>query len=128
MLSPFHPMQLAWGLLVWAAWFAIIYGGMSVGCNLGAPDPERGPTTLINLALLIFTIAVGLWLLYSSWGCWKAMKQIKSAPPVSRSQGAVQYSNPKRFIASLGFGVNLLAGLSTLLVGLPVLLLAPCLR
>lgn len=126
MLSPFHPMQLAFGLLIWSAWFGIAYGGLSVACSVEPPEWQRGSLNLVNIGLIIFTLIVGAWLLYAAYRCWRALKQLRQSPQSAAPKDAGQRV-PRRFIASLAVGVNLVAGLATLLVGGPLLVLAPCL-
>ena len=63
--SPYNPIHIPLGLVLWSIWFIALYGGLSVGCALVPPDPARGQWTWLNalLALLsLFTMAALLGL------------------------------------------------------------------
>lgn len=116
MLSPYHPLQLALGLAVWITWFVLMYGALVIACEVAPPPVEHGPLTWINIALLFNTLAITGLLLYWAKACWRA------------TQAGNQFENSSRlFIAKLGAGVNLVAAIVTLSLGLIVLLLPPCL-
>jgi hypothetical protein len=112
MLAPTHPLQLALGLVVWSAWFVALYGGMSVGCAVAPPDVARGPFTWINGALLVLTVLTLAPLLYWSLRCWRAR-------PGSADR-------ERRFIAAMGAAVHLVAAGAVVAIGLPILVLPPC--
>jgi len=114
MFAPGHPLQLALGLLIWANWFVVAYGGLSVGCAVAAPDPARGPLTWINAALALVTLATAAWLFWLTWRCWR---HAQTADPATEHGG---------FIAPVAAGGHLLAALSTVAVGAPLVLLPPC--
>ncbi|MGR8978899.1 MAG: hypothetical protein ACU84H_02240 [Gammaproteobacteria bacterium] len=116
MLSPFHPLQLALGLAVWGAWFASIYGALSIACEVARPPAEHGPFTWINAALLLSTLAVTGLLLSWARNCWRAARN-----------GIGRASPSHLFIARLGAGINLIGAIFTLSLGLMALLLPPCL-
>ncbi len=116
MLSPYHPLQLALGLAVWIVWFALMYGALTVACEMAPPPTEHGPYTWINVALLSSTLAITGLLLYWANACWRAARE--GIGPVSESH---------LFIARLGAGINLTGAIATFCLGLMVLLLPPCL-
>ncbi len=99
-----HPLQLVLGLTVWAIWFVALYGGLSVACKLAPPPASAGALTWLNGALLLFTLATAALLGYWARLCWRA-------------QG---------FIARVGAGVHLASAVATLAMGLPALVLPPC--
>ncbi|MFA5494373.1 MAG: hypothetical protein WC247_06315 [Porticoccaceae bacterium] len=115
MWSPFHPLHLVLGLIVWAAWFVAMYGGLSVVCSVAPPAPALGARTWINAALLALTAVITALLLIQGWRCWRA-----SAP-------AGEGSPNQRFIGRVAAGAYLLTAVSTLMIGLPVIVLPPCL-
>lgn len=110
MFGPTHPLQLAFGFIIWSLWFIAIYGGMSVACSLGPPDPGLGAKTWINGVLLLATLAVTALLLLLAMRCWR-----------------VPDCGHRRFIARVATCVYFFAALSTLAVGLPSAVLPPCL-
>jgi len=115
MLSPYHPLQLALGLIVWAVWFSVTYGALSIACVL-APPAEQGTFTWINGILLIAALAVTGLLLFWAHRCWRAAQRDRA-----------ESSSSPRMILWLGVGVHLAGAIATLGVGLTVLFLPPCL-
>lgn len=115
MLSPYHPLQLALGFIVWAVWFSMIYGGLSVACAVAPAPPEQGAFTWINAALLVSTLLTTGLLLYWARICWRAARA-----------GVDRDTPPQRLIVRLAAGVHLAAALATLSVGAVVIALPPC--
>ena len=37
--SPYHPIQIPIGPIIWSPWFVAMYGGQAVICKLSPPDP-----------------------------------------------------------------------------------------
>lgn len=129
MLSPYHPLQLVLGLIVWSVYFVVMYGGLSIVCAASPPDLERGPFTWINLVLLLVSLFTGLALLYEAYRCRRLSMQTSTASPDEirkRCAGSGQLNEFRKFIAPLAAGINLVAGIATLAVGAPVAVLAPC--
>lgn len=115
MISPYSGWQLILGPTVWGIWFSAVYGGLSVGCVIAPPDPEKGPWTWINISLWLFTVLVVLLLLRWAWRCWREIRRESPQQPGRR-----------RFIAVMGAGLHLMSALGTLFIGVPILILAPC--
>jgi len=115
MLSPYHPLQLALGLIVWAVWFSATYGALSIACVL-APSAASGPFTWINGILMLATLAVAGLLFLWAHRCWRAARE-----------GEDHDSPSRRLIVRIAVGVNLAGAIATLSVGLMVLFLPPCL-
>ncbi len=113
MLSPTHPMQLVLGPTVWAAWFVVLYGGLSVACAVAPPASELGMMTWLNGVLLMLTLGTVAVLVQWAGNCWKA------AP-------AIEAGSVRRFIARVSAGAHLIAAITTLAVGLTTLALPPC--
>ncbi len=116
MLSPYHPLQLALGLIVWAIWFSLTYGALSIACVLAPPPAELGAFTWINGVLLIIALAATGLLLFWAHRCWRTARQGRPGGSVSQ-----------RMIPWLGVGVHLAGAIATLGVGLTLLFLPPCL-
>lgn len=115
MLSPFHPLQLTLGLIIWSLYFVAVYAGMSIVCSDFAPPQSNGPVTWLNAALLALTIIVVLGLLFQAWRGWRVL---------SREGSSATDNN--RFIVYVGVAVYLVAALATVLTGAPLLVLTPC--
>lgn len=114
MLAPTHPLQLVLGLIVWSVWFVAIYGGLSLGCALAPPDLALGPVTWLNGLLALVSALVLAWLLRQALVCLRASRSAATSSPRTR------------FLTTVSAGVYLVAAVSTLFIGLPVLGLPPC--
>lgn len=106
-----HPLQLALGLIIWSGWFVLVYSLLSIGCEFALPDNSLNPFNWLNALLLVLTLLTTTLLGFFAWRCWRA--------PVP--------SGNRQFIARVGAGIYLAAAVSTLAIGLPVLVLPPCL-
>lgn len=102
--------HLVIGLALWFAWFCVTYGGLSVACAVGPPPPAQGAWTWLNAAVLLLaavvTVAFGL-----------------AARASARARAA---DESQRFMARAGTWLYATAALSTTVVALPAVLLAPC--
>ncbi|HBZ95080.1 MAG TPA: hypothetical protein DEO91_15700 [Pseudomonas sp.] len=112
--SPYNPIHIPLGLVLWSLWFVAIYGGLSVGCALVPPDPAQGQWTWLNglLALLSLVTAIALLLL---------------ARLFQRAARRDRATQSERFVARIAAGVNLIGAIATVFVALPTLSLPPCL-
>ncbi|MDI5934125.1 hypothetical protein [Halomonas kalidii] len=111
-LTAGHPLQLILGLTIWSLWFVALYGGLSVACAVAPPAPTQGAMTGLNLWLGLLTLAT-LGLLG-----WLARVCLTAA---WRGQGGA------RFMAALGAGLHLFSAAGVAFVGLPLVVLPPCL-
>ncbi len=111
-----HPLQLVLGLSVWALWFVVAYGALSVACAFMPPAVERGAVNWLNGALLLLTLLTTAGLLWAGWWCWRAA-QAAALAGHARS----------RFVAAVSAGLHAGAAASTVFVGLPLFVLPPCL-
>jgi len=117
MMSPYHPMQLAIGLIVWISWFILKYSALAFMCEWSPPPVAQGAFTWINTALLFGSLTVSGMLLYWASRCWRAAQSDREG-----NNQAIDL-----FIVKLGVGINLLGAIVTLSQGLISLLLPPCL-
>lgn len=116
MLSPYHPLQLAFGLTVWALWLVVMYAALSVACAVNPPVATLGAGTWINAVLLALSaITIGLLL--------NLARNYRNA---SRND-AGRVSPPHRLIVWLAIHLHLFAAGATAAVGVTVLFLPPCL-
>lgn len=107
-----HPLQLVVGPIIWALWFVTIYAALSVVCSAAPPVADTGPFTWLNGLLLVLTLLTTLLLVVAGARCWRA----------SRTGSARE-----EFFTRVSAGVYLLTAASTLLIGMPVAVLPPCL-
>ncbi|SDT00632.1 hypothetical protein SAMN05216271_3335 [Halopseudomonas sabulinigri] len=112
---PVHPAQLVFGLVIWSGWFVLLYGGLSVACELVPPAEKRGAMTWLNGLILLLGAALAVFLLWLARRCWRAA-------PVS-DQG----TDSGRFVARIAAGVYLTSALAAFALTLPSVVMAPCL-
>jgi MFS family permease len=118
---PVHPWHLAAGFVLWLVWFALLYGAQGIGCAVAAPPAQQGSATGINVLL-------GLWTLAFFFGF--AVAAVLMARVASRQgrQGwdEVEPSPLARFVAPTAAVLYGACAVCTLVVGLPVLVVPPC--
>lgn len=110
--KPTHVAQLFVGPVLWAIWFVALYGGFSVACALVPPPPSQGALSWLNGGLLAATLGTVAVLMWWSLRCWRA--------------GTSQVEGTDRFVARVGAAVHLFSAGATLIIGLPVIALPPC--
>lgn len=110
------PLQLVIGPAIWLAWFGVVYGALSVACAVVPPAPERGPWNWVNGGLLLLTLVTAAGLAAAAWASHRAKRRLGQGPQAGRD----------RFLAHAGVLLHAISALSTLAVGLPLLLLPPC--
>lgn len=104
-------LHALYGLGVWAICFVVLYAGVSIGCGTSLPGHSIGPVNGLTAVL------VGLWLLHSG----------VSASLVMRAIRAIRAGHPSQyFMQRLTLFLHSTAFVATVAVGLPVLLLEPC--
>jgi len=111
-----HSLQLLLGLVVWALWFVAVYGGLSVACSVLPAPAERGPFGWVNGVLLALTVATAAFLAGAAFACGRAASRIDP----STEHGV------RQFIARAATALYAIAAFSTLFVGLPLLVIWPC--
>lgn len=111
-LSLSHPVHLVLGLTVWSVWFVVLYGGLSVACELAPPDPASGPANWLNPLLWLSTLVVVAALLWVGRAVWRA------APDRNESN--------RRYISLTSAALYGVSAFATLVVAVPVLFLPPC--
>lgn len=114
MFRPCHPLHLVLGPMIWAGWFVAIYASLSVVCSLMPPATSQGAITWINGMLLVLTALVALLLVILGCRCWR------------HASANTRVTCNRRFISKVSAGVYLLTAFSTLMIGVPVVLLPPC--
>ena len=114
-----HPLQLVLGFSAWLLWFAIVYGGSAVACKVAAPHPGGGPYNWVNAALLLLTLATAAALTAAAFACHRAGRE-------PAGQSGPHLPQRARFIAQAAAWLHGAAALSTLVVGLPMVVLPAC--
>ncbi|KFZ30815.1 hypothetical protein IDSA_06945 [Pseudidiomarina salinarum] len=106
-----HPLHLFSGLLIWAVYYVVLYGGQGAGCAIAPPPAEAGSSTWLNAVLLLHTLVFATLLLYLAWLAYRST-------PAERGNA--------RFLLRTSAALYLLAAVATLAIGLPSALLPPC--
>lgn len=106
------------GLVVWSIYFVAAYAWLSAACVAGTGQSETFDVTSVRLTLAVLTVITGVSVGYIGWRSWRAIPD----------KGACADPDEERhcFNAQLALAVAGLALVSTLWVGLPVLLVSPC--
>ena len=110
------PLQLVLGPAIWLVWFGVIYGALSVACAVVPPPPERGPLNWVNGGLLLLTVVTAAGLAAAARASHRAGRRLGRGPEAARD----------RFLAHAATLLHATAAVSTIAVGLPLLLLPPC--
>lgn len=113
-----HPIHLVLGFSAWALWFTVLYGALSVACAVAPPAAGAGPWTGLNAALLLFTAATAAALTAAAWAARGAARRLQAVPAAAGREA---------FLATGAAALYLAAAICTVVVGVPLLLLPPCL-
>lgn len=108
-----HPLHLVTGLAIWALWFVGVYGGLSLGCMISQMPQVLEAGSWINMTLLAFTLLVVVLLFTLAIKCWRG-----ASPGMPKL--------PK-FIRRVAGALYVAAAIAVMAVGLPMLVLPPCL-
>ncbi len=111
-----HAWHLVVGLTLWFVWFCATYGGVAVACAVAPPSPALGPMNWLNATVLLLAVACTCAFGLAAWVSARAARRV---PAGAAGAGP-------RFIARSGSALYATAALSTVLVALPAVLLAPC--
>ncbi|MGX5913822.1 hypothetical protein ACR0ST_03725 [Aliidiomarina sp. Khilg15.8] len=106
-----HPWHLVAGLVIWALWFVILYGGLGVACAIAPPPSDAGVLNWINLSLLLLTLVTAGYLATCAFLSWRY------------SRGS---DNQSRFILRTAAAVYLTSAFATLAIGFPLGVVMPC--
>jgi len=112
---PGHAWHLVLGLTLWFVWFGATYGGLAVACAV-APPATLGPLNWLNASVLLLAAATTTGF---SAGAWTSARAANCLPAGSATERG-------RFIARSSAALYTIAAVSTAVVALPAVLLAPC--
>lgn len=110
------PLHLMLGLVIWAVWFVLLYGGLSLACEFAPPAAEEGARTWVNLLMVALAIPVTAGLFYASYRC--ARVGLEAAPGMT--------SSTRAFIRKISVSVYLVSAAGALALAIPGLVLPPC--
>lgn len=110
-----HPVHLVLGLTVWGVGFVFLYGGLSVGCAIAPPAGQSGAMNWLNAVMACVTAVLFAWLALQALHCWRSAR--RAPADASRT----------RFVSFVSAGLYVVSAVSTLVIGLPVIVLPPCL-
>ncbi len=114
---PGHPVQLVTGLALWFVWLCAVYGGAAVACAVAPPPVQAGPWNGLNAGLIAVSAV------FAAGFVWAALRQAKAAKGFQGTEPAVRR---QKFFASAAAVLHGVAAVSTLVVALPMFVLAPC--
>lgn len=106
-----HPLHLFAGLVIWAVWYVVLYGGQAVGCELAPPAADAGAWTWLNGLLLLHTLVFAVVLLYLTWLAHRST-------PHEPGNG--------RFILRVSTTVYLVSTIAILVIGSQNVIYPPC--
>ncbi|TLX57217.1 hypothetical protein DN824_11710 [Stutzerimonas nosocomialis] len=112
--SPYHPIQIPLGFVLWSFWFVAMYGGHAVACEINPPDPTLGPWNWLNGTLGLLTLVTLAILVLQARRFWKLSRMTD------------ELNERQIFVTKITSGLHLIAALATLYVGIPLLQLPPC--
>ncbi len=111
-----HAGHLVIGLTLWFAWFCATYSGLAVACAVAPPLPAQGSWTWINAAVLLFAAACTVAFGVAAWRGARTARRLAAEADPTRPL----------FLVRASTALYATAAVSTALVALPAVLLAPC--
>lgn len=109
-------------MIAWAVWFVVVYGLTGVGCDAGwhLQDTALGNRLSVAMvAVTLLTVAFQAWCAWRGWVGYRAGREGTAGPGLEAAKRA-------RFLGLVMLVVALIAIVSTLMIGLPILMLDPC--
>jgi hypothetical protein len=119
-----HPAQLVIGLTLWFVWFSVLYGGLAVACAVAPPAVAQGALNGASIGMLALTVVTGAALGWMAWAVGRSAGRAGAGEAIDEgSEG----SRPGPFIARVSAVLHGIAAVCTLVVGIPLVWLPPCL-
>lgn len=113
---PAHAWHLVLGLALWFAWFCATYGGLAVACAVVPPSPAAGPLNWLNASVLLLAAATTAGFVFGAWASARTARHLPAGSAAAR----------RRFVARAATALYITAAVSTVVVALPAVVLAPC--
>jgi len=113
---PGHAWHLVLGLAMWFIWFCVTYGGLAVACAVAPPPAAMGPLNWLNASVLLLAAATTAAFGAGAWASALTARRLPAGSAAARD----------RFVACAAAALYTTAAVSTAVVALPALILAPC--
>lgn len=108
-------------MIVWAAYFVSIYALQGLGCAEGWQLRPLLGSNRLTVSLSVLSVIALAAIAWTGWRGWVGLQRGRAGE--AAGQDAVQRL---RFFGLVMLALAVLAFISTLLVALPVVMLAPC--
>lgn len=113
------------GPIIWSVQFLIVYLLVEIACQAGVLQTQVLGLELVSLLVIILTAASLASVAYGGLFSYRKFQQTGDGKVFDRENLS---ASPARFMALSGLALNLLFGLLILLMGIPAIVLAPCVR
>lgn len=113
---PAHAWHLVLGLTLWFIWFCATYGGLAVACAVAPPAAALGAMNGLNASVLVLAAGTTALLALGAWASARTARRLPAGEAAARP----------RFVAQVAAVLYVIAAVSTAVVALPALWLAPC--
>ena len=108
------------GMVVWAVYFAAVYALTGIGCEAGWHRRRLVPfDNLLTASMAALTVVA---LLAIAWCGWRGWCGWQGSDDVARTEARQRV----RFMGMVMFVLACLAAMGTVLVAIPIFMLAPC--
>lgn len=108
-------------MIVWAAWFVLVYALTGVGCEGGWHTRTLAGVNQLSLAMLASTAVAVVLMAWCAWRGWVGWREDGLADGCGR-----EVAQRRRFLGLVMLVLALIAIAGTLMIALPILLLDPC--
>jgi hypothetical protein len=119
--NPLRLLGVISGMIVWAAWFVVVYALTGVGCDAGWQLREVPGGNLLSALMLASTLLALVLIGGSSWRGYVLWRRGVDGTGASREAGQRQ-----RFMGLVAFVLSAMAAVGTLMIAIPILMLDPC--
>ena len=109
------------GMIVWAAWFVVVYGLTGVGCDAGWQLRNVPGGNMLSVVMLLATLGA---LVLIGWSAWRGFQGWRHGndPAVAGAEKQQRL----RFMGLVMGVLSLLAAVGTVMIAIPIVMLDPC--